>query len=87
MNYASQSFWKAYDELPADIRQLADRCFALLKENPRHPSLHFKKLKGTDWWSARIGDHYRAMAKPVGADMQWRWIGTHAEYDRRAGKN
>jgi len=83
MHYASDAFWNAYNKLPPEIQELADRCFALLKENPRHPSLHFKKLEGTTWWSVRVGSHYRALAKQVGADMQWRWIGTHAEYDRR----
>ncbi len=36
------SFWKAYCELPDDFRKAAKKVFELWKENPFHPSLHFK---------------------------------------------
>jgi hypothetical protein len=36
-----------------DIRELADKNYELLKSNPRHPSLHFKKL--ADLCSVRVG--------------------------------
>ena len=41
--FASASFWEAYGKLPGHIRNLADKNFALLKENPQHPSLQFRK--------------------------------------------
>jgi len=41
---ATADFGQDYRRLPADIRARADKQFALLKENPQHPSLHFKKL-------------------------------------------
>jgi len=43
-HFASPSFWDAYAKLPEEIRALADKNYALLKENPRHPSLHVKKV-------------------------------------------
>ncbi len=49
--------------LPAAIRDLADKNFALLKADPHHPSLHLKKVGGL--FSARIGLGYRAIAVPV----------------------
>jgi hypothetical protein len=53
-HYASPKFWTLYEALPAEIRQLADKNYQLLKQDPRHPSLHFKKL-GAHWvW---IGSH------------------------------
>jgi hypothetical protein len=36
---ASRRFWHAYEKLPHHIRELADRNFALLKQDPAHPSL------------------------------------------------
>ncbi|WP_322517300.1 hypothetical protein SR870_07095 [Rhodopseudomonas palustris] len=36
---AAPRFWAAYDDLPAPIRKLADAQYALLKSDPRHPSL------------------------------------------------
>jgi hypothetical protein len=43
-HFASRAFWEAYDRLPKQVRDLADRNYALLKENPRHPSLQFKRV-------------------------------------------
>jgi len=39
---ASPAFWKYYNELPEEIKHLADKNFILLKNNPEHPSLHLK---------------------------------------------
>jgi|UniRef100_UPI0037840ED8 hypothetical protein len=77
---ATSKFWQSYDQLPAKIQSLADDNFELLKSNPRHPSLHFKRVGR--FWSARVGDHYRAVAVEDGSDFAWFWIGHHSEYDR-----
>jgi len=76
-------FWRHYGNLPPKIQLLADRCYEIWRENPRHPSLHFKKLEGSrTLYSARIGAHHRALADFDGDIVVWVWIGTHAEYDR-----
>jgi len=77
---ASPRFWILYEALPPEIRSLADKNFALLKSNPRHPSLHFKRIG--DLWAVRVGDHYRAVGTDVKEGIYWIWIGSHAEYDR-----
>ena len=77
---ATRRFWNCYFALPEQIRQLADKSFALLKEDPSHPSLHFKKVG--ELWSARVGAAHRALAVPDGDDFVWVWIGTHDEYER-----
>jgi hypothetical protein len=79
-HYASPAFWALYDALPAEVRDLADKNFRLLESDPRHPSLHFKKIGMI--WSARIGNHYRALAVEVDGAMNWFWIGTHGDYDK-----
>jgi hypothetical protein len=40
---ANPKFWRADGLLTAEVQQLADANFALLKQDPHHPSLHFKK--------------------------------------------
>ncbi len=77
---ASPRFWACYHGLPDEVRELADRCFAHLRQDPRHPSLYFKKVG--DFWSARVSAHYRTLAIESGSDLVWFWIGTHAEYDQ-----
>ena len=79
----TRRFWECYRSLPVQIRELADKSFSLLPENPRHPSLHFKKVG--HFWSARVGAGHRALAVPDGQDYIWVWIGTHDEYERLIG--
>jgi hypothetical protein len=79
-HYASPAFWDRYQALPDRVRKLADKNFALLKADPKHPSLHFKRV-GL-YWSARVGRDFRALAVPVEDGVLWFWIGPHAEYDR-----
>jgi hypothetical protein len=80
---ASPDFWERYRRLPKEIRGVADKAFALLKQDERHPSLHLKKVGR--FWSARVGSRYRALAVESGATLVWFWIGTHAEYDGLVG--
>jgi hypothetical protein len=82
-HFASPAFWDAYAKLPENARALADKNFALLKENPQHPSLHFKKIGR--YWSARVGLRYRALAVESGEHLVWFWIGSHADYDALIG--
>lgn len=79
-HFASPSFWEGYEKLPQSIQKIADRNFGLLKENQKHPSLHFKKVN--EYWSVRVGIHYRALAVEVDDGILWFWVGSHSEYDK-----
>jgi len=79
-HFVNPSFWDCYYKLPANIRQLADKNFKLLKENPHHTSLHLKKVR--KYWSVRIGMQYRALGIESEEGAVWFWIGAHAEYDK-----
>jgi len=79
-HFATPEFWAHYRQLPAEIQQLADKNFALLRQNPQHPSLHLKKI-GIHW-SARVGLRYRTLAKERAEGLVWFWIGHHKEYDQ-----
>jgi hypothetical protein len=63
---------------------VAKKGFELLKRDPLHPSLHFKKVG--KFWSARAGIDHRALAVEDGEDFIWVWIGTHSEYERMIKK-
>ncbi|MGH6803589.1 MAG: hypothetical protein ACREC3_09510 [Methyloceanibacter sp.] len=82
-HHASPDFWAAYRALPPSVQNLADQTYARLKQDPRHPSLHFKKV--SRFWSARVGAHHRALAVEALDGLVWFWIGTHADYDRLLG--
>jgi hypothetical protein len=46
-HYASPDFWANYRGLPAEVQSLADKSFALLKSDSRHPSLRLKRVGGS----------------------------------------
>jgi len=54
----TERFWKSFENLPAPVQKIAKKNFELLKANPSHPSLHFKKIG--QLWSVRAGLNYRA---------------------------
>lgn len=83
----TKDFKECYEALPARIQKLADKSFGLWCENTKHPSLNFERIDDEEEiWSARIGDHYRALCKKRKRDGKpryvWFWIGTHEEYNK-----
>ena len=80
MHRATPRFWKLFADLPEVVQTVARKNFGLLKANPAHPSLHFKKVGS--FWSARAGLNYRALATEDGSDFIWVWIGNHDDYSR-----
>jgi hypothetical protein len=80
MHRTTERFWRCYQALPDEIQELAEKNFELLKKNPRHPSLQFKKVG--QMWSARVGHAHRALAIEDGSDFIWVWVGTHDDYEK-----
>ena len=84
---ASSRFWRHYDRLPAEVQRLAVKTYHLWLKDPTHPSLGFKKLKGSETkFSVRVGAHYRALGHRVADGVEWVWIGTHEEYNHLVGR-
>ncbi len=80
---ATPRFWAGYRGLPEEIRGRARRAYQLFRENPSHPSLHFKKVHDRDpVYSVRVTLAYRAVGLLEDEEITWFWIGTHADYDR-----
>ncbi len=75
-------FWQLFAALPPEIRKLAVKNYQLWQQDPQHPSLRFRWLKGTDdLYTVRIGDRYRAIGQMESGEITWTWIGSHADYD------
>ncbi len=79
-HFATPEFWACYRLLPTEVRQLADKNFALMKLNSSHPSIRLKQIGHI--WSARVGLRYRALAKERTDGLVWFWIGPHGTYDK-----
>ena len=78
-HFTTPDFWYCYRHLPVEVQELADKNFALLLQNPHHPSLRLKR-------SARSGRRCGpALPRPVrdrAEGLVWFWIGPHSEYDQ-----
>lgn len=80
---ATPKFWKLYARLPPDVQRRARKAYQMWKENPRHPSLHFKRVDDEEpIYSARVSDDHRVPGVLEGDTMIWYWIGSHDEYER-----
>lgn len=78
MHRTTNRFWDLFGELPEAVQRSARRRFQLLKTDPAHPSLRFRRVGRL--WSARVGQGYRALAIPDDGDFIWIWVGSHDEY-------
>jgi hypothetical protein len=79
----SASFRKLLIKLPHNVREQAVAAYLLFRENPWHPSLHFKQVHAVQpIMSVRIGRDYRAVGiqREPGAIL-WYWIGPHEQYE------
>lgn len=77
-------FREAYRRLTPELRRVAREKFRLWLREPRHPSLHFKRVG--QFWSVRINDSCRAIAREHEGAVYWLWIGSHDEYERLIGR-
>lgn len=77
-----KQFDRLFAQLPLHIQEQANAAYARFKQDPYHPSLHFKRIHPTKpIYSVRIGRGYRAVGRIEGTDIFWYWIGTHEEYN------
>ena len=74
----ARPFERDYNALPKLIKDQADKQFALLLENPHHPSLRVKKIKGhPNMFEGRVTKSYRFTFQISGEIYMLRRIGTH----------
>ena len=77
----THQFKKLYQKLPQSAKQKVKRQLKLLATDLRHPSLHARKMSGTDnVWEARIDYHYRVTFQFDDNVIILRAVGTHAIY-------
>lgn len=71
-------FAEDYESLPLQIQLRVDKALGLLLDNPRHPSLQTKKIKGHEnRWEGRVTLHYRFTFTIEGDAYVLLRVGTH----------
>ena len=81
----TRQFNKLFDALPDAVQRDATEAYKQFTSDPAHPGLHLEPVHGKQgqvYYSARVGSHYRALAKRLPDTWLWFWIGPHAEYDK-----
>ena len=73
----TDSFRRDYQGLTALMRQRVDKQLGLLLQDPGHPSLRLKKLKGTDRFEIRVSKGYRLTFRYADKVLELRRVGTH----------
>jgi hypothetical protein len=74
-----KKFWKLYENLPDDIKSLADKTFIDLKKTQEHTLLNI--LKVGRYWSLPIGTKNRALGVEIDeGGLLWCWIGSYSDY-------
>lgn len=74
----SPKFAHDYKNLPPLLRKRTDEQLKILLENPQHPSLGLKKMKGfPDIWEARVTKNHRFTFQIQGNFYLLRRVGTH----------
>jgi hypothetical protein len=78
----TKSFWRLFDKLPQTVQLQAGKAYRLWRDDPHHPSLHFKSVHATEpIYSLRVSRAYRALGVREDDVVTWFWIGSHADYD------
>lgn len=86
-SHLTLGFRRLFAALPELARRQARDAYARFQADPWHPSLRFKRVRGTrGTYSVRIGTNYRAIGQRAGDSVTWFWIGTHADYDHQIGQ-
>ena len=79
----TRTFRRCFAELPPDVQRQAREAYRKFSENPQHPSLRFKRVHATmPTYSMRVSRDYRAVGVQAEDEMEWFWIGSHADYLR-----
>ena len=74
----TEQFTKDYERLPQRLQDRVDKALGLLLENPNHPSLQIKKIKGREHrWEGRVTLQYRFVFSIEGDAYLLLHVGTH----------
>lgn len=83
---ASARFTRAYKALPQEAKEQVQKALRLFMENPRHPGLHFEKLKGSEYRTIHPDrGKYRIVLRGDGSDFELVDVDRHGVVDRKYG--
>ncbi len=80
----TEQFEQAYEKLTKAEKRSLRKALTLLGDNPRHPSLHVKKMEGMkNIWEARPSKRLRMTLEIAGEIIVMRNVGEHDKVLKR----
>lgn len=81
------SYWDSFEDLPDDVRKLAEKNYQLWKDNPKNPGLRFKQVHPTEpVFSFRVGMKHRTVGvEAPDGKVVWFWVGSFDTFKRQVG--
>ena len=78
-----EAYWTSFDDLPVDIKKLAEENYQLWKENPGHPGLRFKQIHDSmPIFSFRVGMKNRTVGVQTDDEkIAWFWVGSFKDFE------
>ena len=79
------TYWETFDDLPEDVRKLAQTNYRLWKDNPEAPGLRFKKIHPElPIFSFRVGMKHRTVGvETADGKVVWFWIGSFETFKQQ----
>lgn len=79
--FLSAHFKKDYQKLPNQIKKKVKKQLRILSQNPSHPSLRVKKMKGksgnSQFWEARVDRFWRMSFQRIKDEIRLCRVGPH----------
>ena len=81
------SYWDSFEDLPDDVRKLAEKNYQLWKDNPKNPGLRFKQIHADQpIYSFRVGMKHRTVGvEAPDGKVVWFWVGSFDTFKRQIG--
>jgi len=79
-----EPYWQHFDELPEEIKKLAEQNYRLWKENTQHPKLRFKQIHASlPIFSFRVGMRHRSVGTQTpDGKIVWFWVGAFESFEK-----
>lgn len=82
------TYWETFDDLPDDVRKLAQKNYGLWKDNPDAPGLRFKRIHpDVPVMSFRVGMKHRTVGvETPDGKVAWFWVGSFDTFTQQISR-
>lgn len=81
------SYWDTFEDLPEDVKKLAEKNYKLWRESKNSPGLRFKQIhKSLPIYSFRVGMKHRTVGvEAPDGKIAWFWVGSFETFKKAIG--